>query len=76
MLWECPVYDTIRNTFMEDLDNHLGGSFKIINNIHVQVVALALLAQLLVVVELAHSLRIEKKSVTTVGFACNISICQ
>ena len=28
MLWECPVYDTIRNTFMEDLDNHLGGSFK------------------------------------------------
>ena len=28
MLWECPAYDTIRNTFMEDLDNLLGGSFK------------------------------------------------
>ena len=28
MLWECPVYDTIRNTFMEDnLDNLLDGSF-------------------------------------------------
>jgi len=48
----------------------------IVKNMHVQVVSLALLAQLLVVVELAHSLRIEKKSVTTMGFACNISICQ
>ena len=27
-LWECPAYDTIRNTFMEDLDNLLGGSFR------------------------------------------------
>ena len=24
VLWECPAYDTIRNTFMEDLDNLLG----------------------------------------------------
>ena len=28
MLWECPAYDTNRNTFMEDLDNLLGGSFE------------------------------------------------
>ncbi len=28
VLWECPAYDTIRNTFMEDLDNLLGGSFE------------------------------------------------
>ena len=28
VLWECPVYDTIRNTFIEDLDNLLGGSFE------------------------------------------------
>ena len=28
MLWECAVYDTIRNTFMKDLDNLLGGSFE------------------------------------------------
>ena len=28
MLWECPAYDTIRDTFMEDLDNLLGGSFE------------------------------------------------
>ena len=28
MLWECPAYDTIINTFMEDLDNLLGGSFE------------------------------------------------
>ena len=28
MLWECPAYDTIIDTFMEDLDNLLGGSFE------------------------------------------------
>ena len=28
MLWECPAYDTIINTFMEDLENLLGGSFE------------------------------------------------
>ena len=28
VLWECPVYDTIRNTFMGELDNPLGGSFE------------------------------------------------
>ncbi len=28
MLWECPVYDTIRNTFMKDLDNLFGGRFE------------------------------------------------
>ena len=28
MLWECPAYGAIRNTFMEDLDNLLGGSFE------------------------------------------------
>ena len=28
VLWECPVYDTIRNIFMEDLNNLLGGSFE------------------------------------------------
>ena len=28
VLWECPVYDTISNTFIEDLDNLLGGSFE------------------------------------------------
>ena len=28
MLWECPAYDTIINTFMEDLDKLLGGSFE------------------------------------------------
>ena len=28
VLWECPAYDTISNTFMEDLDNLLGGSFE------------------------------------------------
>ena len=28
MLWECPAYDTFRSTFMEDLDNLLGGSFE------------------------------------------------
>ena len=28
MLWECHAYDTIRNIFMEDLDNLLGGSFE------------------------------------------------
>ena len=28
VLWECPVYDTITNTFMEDLDNLFGGSFE------------------------------------------------
>ena len=28
MLWECPTYDTIRSTFMEDLDKLLGGSFE------------------------------------------------
>ena len=28
VLWECPVYDTIRNTFMKDLDNLLGGNFE------------------------------------------------
>ena len=28
MLWECPAYDTIRSTFMEDLDKLLGGSFE------------------------------------------------
>ena len=28
VLWECHAYDTIRNTFMEDLDNLLGGSFE------------------------------------------------
>ena len=25
MLWECPVYDSIRNTFMGELDKLLGG---------------------------------------------------
>ena len=25
MLWECPVYDNIRNTFMGELDKLLGG---------------------------------------------------
>ena len=29
MLWECPVYDTIRNIiFMGELDNLLGASLK------------------------------------------------
>ena len=28
VLWEFPAYDTIRNIFMEDLDNLLGGSFE------------------------------------------------
>ena len=28
VLWECPAYDTFRSTFMEDLDNLLGGSFE------------------------------------------------
>ena len=28
VLWECPAYDTIRSTFMEDLDKLLGGSFE------------------------------------------------
>ena len=28
VLWECPVYDTTRNTFMEDLNNLLGGRFE------------------------------------------------
>ena len=28
VLWECPVYDTIRSTFMEDLDKLLGRSFE------------------------------------------------
>ena len=28
MLWECPAYDTIRNTFMKDLVNLLDGSFE------------------------------------------------
>ena len=28
VLWECPAYDTIRNTFVEDLANLLGGSFE------------------------------------------------
>ena len=28
MLWECPAYDTIRNTFMKDLDNLLSGRFE------------------------------------------------
>ena len=27
VLWECPVYDTIRSTFMEDLDKLLRGSY-------------------------------------------------
>ena len=31
VLWECPAYDTIRNTFIEDLDNLLGGSFEEFN---------------------------------------------
>ena len=26
--WECPVYDTIRNTFMGKLNNLLGGVLK------------------------------------------------
>ena len=26
VLWECPVYDSIRNTFMGELDKLLGGS--------------------------------------------------
>ena len=25
VLWECPVYDSIRNTFMGELDKLLGG---------------------------------------------------
>ena len=28
VLWECPVYDTIRNTFMGKLKNSFGGSLK------------------------------------------------
>ena len=28
VLWECPVYDTIRSTFMGKLKNLLGGSFE------------------------------------------------
>ena len=28
MLWEFPAYDTIRNIFMEDLDDLLGGNFE------------------------------------------------
>ena len=28
VLWECPVYDSIRNTFMAELENLLGDSFK------------------------------------------------
>ena len=28
VLWECPVYDSIRNTFMGELDTLLGGSFE------------------------------------------------
>ena len=28
VLWECPVYDSIRNTFMGELDKLLGGSFE------------------------------------------------
>ena len=28
VLWECLVYDTIRNTFVGELDNLLGGSFE------------------------------------------------
>ena len=28
MLWECPAYGTIRNTFMEGSDKLLGGSFE------------------------------------------------
>lgn len=28
VVWECPVYDSIRNTFMVDLQNLLGESFE------------------------------------------------
>ena len=28
VLWECPVYDTIRNTFMRELNNWLGECFE------------------------------------------------
>ena len=28
VLWECPVYDSIRNAFMGELDMLLGGSFE------------------------------------------------
>ena len=28
VLWECPVYHSIRNTFMVELENLLGGSFE------------------------------------------------
>ena len=28
VLWECPVFDTIRNTFMGELDNLLGRNFE------------------------------------------------
>ena len=28
VFWECPVYDSIRNTFMGELDELLGGSFE------------------------------------------------
>ena len=27
VLWECPVYDSIRNTFIGELDKLLGGEF-------------------------------------------------
>ena len=35
VLWECPAYDTIRKTFMEDLGNLLGKSseeFRLLNS--------------------------------------------
>ena len=28
VLWECPVYDTIRNTVRRELENLLWGSFE------------------------------------------------
>ena len=34
MLWECPVYDTIRNTFMENLNSLLNGSFEEFNTLN------------------------------------------
>ena len=32
MFWECPVYDSIRNTFMIELENLLVGEFSTLDN--------------------------------------------
>ena len=33
VVWECPVYDTIRNTFMGEVDNLLKGLKSLVHSI-------------------------------------------